>query len=452
MENKNFIQNSLEIIYSEIQQEIEIIDDEIDIRVESLITSLNNVREDLLNKTSSIKESIHNEIFSKLSKELSHESYKYIQTNKDILKQVRHKIKSEIPKVEFIVSDIELRENLIGELKVNYCDIFERLECNNNGYCATLLSNKRLATSLFDQNITIFDLENYREKIVLKGHSNIIWILKNVGLYKLASAGKDNTIKIWNISDYSCIFTLLGHINGIYCLTLLSNNYLASGSDDKTIKLWDLINGNCIKTLEGYMAISVCLIELSKSRLACGCEDGTICIWNLIDYTLIKKLDKHKSIITCLRKISTNKLASASLDRSIKIWNLDVYNCIFSVECDFPIRNLNLISNDRLVSFGYTSMIDVWDLNELRHLTTLEGHRANVNSIVEFSNNIMGSCSDDKTIILWSLDNYNIIKKSEINSSALVLMLKLSDGKFLSVNDEKVMKILNHDLTMIYMN
>ena len=64
----------------------------------------------------------------------------------------------------------------------------------------------------------------------------------------------------------------------------------------------------------------------------------------------------------------------------------------------------------------------IWDMTKTYPLYTLTGHTDRVRALTVINNAYLASCSHDKTIKLWSLSSYSIVK-SWTASTSYVLAL-----------------------------
>ncbi len=231
-----------------------------------------------------------------------------------------------------------------------------------------LLPNGQLASSsLFSNNIIIWDLKTSKHLKILEGHTSGVKCLTLAPNGELVSGGStDKTIKVWDLKSGQCIKTLEGHASAVGCLTLLPSGELLSGSWDKTIKVWNLESGQCIKTFEGHTNAVRCLQLLPSGELVSGSQDDCIKLWNLKSGTCLKTLRGHADSVLCLQLLPSGELISGSYDKTIKVWNLESGQCIKTLEGHTStVTSLALLPSGELVSGSVDETIKVWDPSEL---------------------------------------------------------------------------------------
>ena len=220
-----------------------------------------------------------------------------------------------------------------------------------------------------DNSINLWDLENPSEKIFsFKGHELWVNALVKCDSNCFASASNDSKIKIWDYYKRECISTLKGHVDCILSLILLKNKNLCSGSADLTVRIWDWGLGECISILKGHSRWVKCVLELDNGVLLTGSDDKTIKLWkNEINF---KTLEEHAHSVRTFCQINKKYFASGSFDYTIKIWEIDSWKCVQTLYG----HELNIIC---LISLKYQNDND----NE--------------------NNELIVSCSNDKTIKIW---------------------------------------------------
>jgi len=221
----------------------------------------------------------------------------------------------------------------------------------------------------------------------LKGHNG--WVTAIATTMEqpdmLLSASRDRSIIVWTLrrddqSVGSAQKRLKGHSHFVQDVAISSDGQFAlSGSWDGTLRLWDLNTGLTTRRFVGHTkdVLSVAF-SADNRQIVSGSRDRTINLWNTLGqlkYTIQE--DGHTEWVSCVRfspNLNTPLIVSAGWDKMVKVWNLT--NC--------KLRN-NLIGHEGYVntvtispdgslcaSGGKDGRAMLWDLNEGKHLSTLE--------------------------------------------------------------------------------
>ncbi len=347
-----------------------------------------------------------------------------------------------------------LKDKATCRLRRIIYDLYEknRLEGHNSHVLTVKFSpdGKALASGSSDNTIKLWNAENGREIISLRGHEAISSVDFSPDGAILASGSDDNTVKLWNIKDGSIIKTLKGHSHNVLSVNFSPNGkILASGGFDKTIKLWDIKDGDLVRELKGHRK-SILSIDFSPDGkiLASGSEDRTIKLWNAEDGSMIKTLKGHFHHISSVNFSPDGKiLASGSFDNTVKLWNVGDGSEIATLEGhSHHILSVNFSPDGKIVaSGGFDNTIKLWNVEDGSEIGTLKGHLNYVRS-VEFSpdGKIIVSGSEDKTIRLWKVEDIVEINTLTGHSNYVRSVRFSPDGKILaSASFDKTIKLWN---------
>ncbi|WVW80369.1 hypothetical protein I302_102349 [Kwoniella bestiolae CBS 10118] len=272
----------------------------------------------------------------------------------------------------------------------------------------------------------------------------------------LALATNSNLIRLYSTSTFD-VRLLSGHKDMVLCLDKSADNqWLVSGSKDRTARVWaptpDGKGWKCIAICEGHaesigaVAISRKMDDKGKSGrfLFTASQDRTIKMWDLTSLPLdpasfpdepikprsMVTLKVHEKDINSLDLSPNDKfLASGSQDKLVKIFHVD-----FDASSGSAAGSLKLAGS-------------------------CKGHRRGVWS-VKFSrtDRVVASAANDKTVRLWSLDDFSCLKTFEGHTNAVLRVDFLSHGmqlitsardglvKLWNIKDEECVKTLdNHE-------
>jgi U3 small nucleolar RNA-associated protein 13 len=270
----------------------------------------------------------------------------------------------------------------------------------------------------------------------------------------VALATNSSLVRIYSTSNFDARL-LSGHRDMVLCLDRSPDGrWLVTGSKDRTARVW--VPGGpsgwrCAAICEGH-AEAVGAVVFSKkmesgqgSFLITASQDRTVKMWDLSE---IDEDDKDAVPIKA-RSLATLRIAEKD------------------------INALDLAPNDRfLVSGSQDKLVKLFEVDYtpgkssaasaqggIKHTGTCKGHRRGVWT-VKFSRNdrIVASGAADRTIKLWSLDDFTCLKTFEghtnsvlrvdFMTSGMQLVSSASDGlvKLWNIKDEECVATLdNHE-------
>jgi WD40 repeat protein len=160
--------------------------------------------------------------------------------------------------------------------------------------------------------------------------------------------------------------------------------------------------------------------------------------------TAIKKFEGHTQRITFLKQTPCRKLISGSYDGLIKIWDIDTGECLKSIdEQSGEVIYIYIVSIDSFVaSFFENNNLILFDLNSGNVIGTFVGHVSIINVIEKISNDKIVTCSNDRTLRIWSLRKSGVCLKILKGHTGIVFCLRvISNEKIISGSDDQTIKI-----------
>jgi WD40 repeat protein len=139
--------------------------------------------------------------------------------------------------------------------------------------------------------------------------------------------------------------------------------------------------------------------------------DRTVKIWNVsssLNWTLITTHSQHPSYVYDLEWLDIDTLASAGYsDGTIKLWSLTTGQTKRTIQTNQDIFSLKLLNNNihLAAGLGYPGDINIYNINDGNLVSSLKGHRSDVNDLVQISDELLASASLDKTVRIWNLTN-----------------------------------------------
>ncbi|KAL5019371.1 hypothetical protein ScPMuIL_005093 [Solemya velum] len=257
----------------------------------------------------------------------------------------------------------------------------------------------------------------------LQGHGNWVTQIATTPHYPdiVLSASRDKTLILWRLTrdetnygvPHQC---LKGHGHFISDVVLSSDGQFAlSGSWDKSLRLWDLSAGRTTRQFVDHEkdVLSVAF-SADNRQIVSGSRDKSIKLWNTLGvckYTIQE--DGHSDWISMVRfSPNTNNpiIVSCGWDRTVKVWNLT--NCKLKTNHFGHRGYLNCVTvspdGSLCASGGKDGSALLWDLNEGKHLYTLDG--GDIISALAFSPNRYWLCqAAGPSIKIWDLEGKIVV-------------------------------------------
>jgi guanine nucleotide-binding protein subunit beta-2-like 1 protein len=265
-------------------------------------------------------------------------------------------------------------------------------------------------------------------KGTFKGHTGWVTQIATTPRFQdlIVSASRDKSIIVWKLLrneagqsiDGTPVRALRGHNHFVTDIVMSSDGQFAlTGSWDKTLRLWDLNEGKSTRQFISHTkdVLSVAF-SADNRQIVSGSRDKTIKLWNTLaqcKYTI--QDDCHSDWVSCVRfsPSTTNPIiVSAGWDKVVKVWNLT--NCRLKTNHYGHQGYLNTVTvspdGSLCASGGKDGQAMLWDLNEGKHLYTLDGN--DVINALTFSPNRYWLCAAVGPVIkVWDLEDKRILEE-----------------------------------------
>ena len=155
--------------------------------------------------------------------------------------------------------------------------------------------------------------------------------------------------------------------------------------------------------------------------------------YNDIYNHLIKKLPNKKFIF---KEDLKNHIIRFLLDN--KQYYFKKINSNYLDEHMESILQIIQLKNGNIASSSLDKMIKIWDINNLKLLYTLKGHKDDVSCIIQdnLKENILYSGSDDKTIKIWDLIKKVCLKTFNAHNDIIYKILIIKNNNYLISTSE----------------
>lgn len=235
----------------------------------------------------------------------------------------------------------------------------------------------------------------------------------------IISSSRDKSIIVWKLDRKEGLENfgtatkrLTGHSHFVQDVAISVDGMFAlSGSWDGTLRLWDLSSGQTTRRFIGHTrdVLSVAF-SADNRQIVSGSRDRKINLWNTLGqlkYSITE--DGHKEWVSCVRFSPAQNaplIVSAGWDKLVKVWNLTHCKLRNNLIGHTGYVNTVTVSPDGSLcaSGGKDGKAMLWDLNEGRHLSTLEAGDI-IHSLV-FSPTKYWLCAATASAIkIWDLES-----------------------------------------------
>lgn len=232
---------------------------------------------------------------------------------------------------------------------------------------------EQLAIGTLAGNIHVIDLLAKSEVRNLKLHTKGVFYLKKHPVVPwLYACGGDGKVSIWNTETWDLLWEITFSSAKLRRIAFdQEGNLAAIACGDGSLKIIETGQQRVLYDIDAHAESSNSVVFLPNGNLVSGGKDALLKIWNRSDgFSLLKTIPAHNFAIYDL-VLSPNKaiLASVSRDKTIKLWDAN--------NIETPIR-LDRAKN--------------------------QAHLNSVNAAIWLNDeNILATCSDDRTVMLWKV-------------------------------------------------
>jgi len=287
----------------------------------------------------------------------------------------------------------------------------------------------------------------------INGHVGAIYSCTKLDHF-LFTGGADKIIAKWNIETGVQENFSIKLSASTYSIKIIKDNILAIGLSNGDLHLIDVLLKKEVKFFKQHKtSIFSVQTNLFKSHFYTSDLDGNLAIWDSKTFALLLYLPLNCGKI---RSISHNSdgscIALACQDETIRVFETQFYNEVYNsrkhkdgaTSVIFHPKN-----NDLLISGGKDALLKVFNWRNNEVLSQFPAHNFAVYDIITFEKqNIFVTASRDKSIKIWSLDDYSFLDKIEKKDGGHQHSVNdlevINSNTFISVSDDK--KIINWEV------
>jgi WD40 repeat protein len=237
---------------------------------------------------------------------------------------------------------------------------------------ATINNNKILVIGLSNGAIHLIDIEQKKELKYIQQHpSAVFYITENKFKKQVYSSDASGNFAVWDAASFDLLLFIPLDSGKIRRIAISPDGAsIAVCCQDGKIRIFDTTFFNETYAFRGHDGGANTACYIGKNLLLSGGKDAMLRLWDLNKNILVHEIPAHNYAIYDLMFLrQNNKIISCSRDKTIKVWSAE---------------NLAIVSRiDR----------------------KLGGHFHSVNSICKMDDTHFATCSDDKRIIVWKIEN-----------------------------------------------
>ena len=162
----------------------------------------------------------------------------------------------------------------------------------------------RLISGSHDARVKIWDIQGYREELVLgadivRAHEDsVLGVSFSPDSESILSASRDRTARLWDRRSGKLLgeFQQGHHFLATTALFFPKGDRFLTAAVDNTARIWDVATGMQVRTLDGTGVSAAAAITPDGTRIATGSDRRTARIWDRLGKMLAETPDHHAEV------------------------------------------------------------------------------------------------------------------------------------------------------------
>ncbi|WAR12330.1 TRAF7-like protein [Mya arenaria] len=276
-----------------------------------------------------------------------------------------------------------------------------------------------------------------------------------VGSNNLYTGGHDNSIYCWSLEDHTLVKSVQGAHDNIICAMAIVGEFLFTASFS-LIKVWEVKTLTLKHTLTGlHHWVRALALNPDRDKLYSG-SHNTINIWSITEpFSLKGKVDHQFGSIYSLA-ITSKYIIAGTYNRNIHVFSASTYEHVNAMKGHIGVVMSLFVSPCEGFCFSgssdsstYNRNVQVFDCTSLQHLRELMGHVGLIHSLAtSLSGRFLFSAASDSSVQIWNLENMLPIQTLQRHEGSVNTLIVHGDFLFSGSEDKEIKVFMYFQMQM----
>lgn len=212
---------------------------------------------------------------------------------------------------------------------------------------------------------------------------------------------------------------ITGHEGAVAAVSFAGKqSSIISCSRDRTTRLWNTMSRDEPIVLRHSSEVKAMTTSVLSGKGASGARDGEVKVFSLGSLKCIKNLQAHRSDISGILFLEEEKtMVTSSYNGECRVWDLSTYESVKTLAKKGPrIRSIASTPDGSFVFLGFHSgSILKISMEDAKDKIEIGGHSDIVSTMsVDPSGKFLASGSWDRTLRIWSLDDFQEVASGKL--------------------------------------
>lgn len=249
-------------------------------------------------------------------------------------------------------------------------------------------------------------------KLLVQVNRPVYSLLPDVAQRQLYCGTAAGNLHVIDMDSRSEIRNIEAHTLGLFDIKETSQYIITSGGDGN-ICIWNK-TFDLVKMIHASdKSARVIAINEERDEFAVGFSDHHIRVYSLSSLDLIHEYKGHDNSVFALT-YSPDHLHLYSGGRDVMLRNWELHNN-YNKQLDIPAHTLHINAivfspaGDLYATVSMDKTLKIWDaqtdeLLKVADKQRYDGHTTSVNKLLWLSNDTLLTCSDDRTVMMWKIE------------------------------------------------